>query len=90
MFETIKNLYSFFFTPLSRVVLQKVITALLVKFAFYGKIDGSPPLVAVQSHINPVHTLQFNMFKINFNIVFLQMPAFSKHTLPFRFSDQID
>jgi hypothetical protein len=47
------------------------------------KVDMSPPLDSILSQINPVHTLQLYIFKIQFNIILLSKRRTSKWSLPF-------
>jgi len=57
----------------------------------HGHINEIPPMFPILSNTNSVHTLQLYIYKIHFNnIMFLPMNTSSKHTLSFRFSDQID
>ena len=51
-------------------------------------VHNSPQVVPVLSQINPLHTLQSNLFKIHFNIILLSMPKSSKWYLSFRFPHQ--
>jgi len=51
-------------------------------------VHKSPQVVPVLSQINPLHTLQSNLFKIHFNIILPSMPKSSKWYLSFRFPHQ--
>jgi len=51
-------------------------------------VHKSPQVVPILSQINPLPTLQSNLFKIHFNIILPSMPKSSKWYLSFRFPHQ--
>jgi hypothetical protein len=75
-------------TPWSRVFLEKLIVAQLVKkFQPFMELEGSElPLDPVLSQMKPVHT-STSRFKLSFNIMHSSTPRSPKSFLTFYFSN---
>jgi len=49
------------------------------------RVYKNPPVDSIQSHMDPVHTLEPYLFQTNFNITFSYRPSCTKWAILFRF-----